>query len=291
MTLRSSVRELVARTTRAQGRGNTYFVSSVTGSSGNAGTSVDFPKATIAQALALCSDNQGDVIYVLQGHVQDIVEASGLTISVDGVSIIGLGNGSERPTLTWKTATTATCLVSGDNVLIENIIVRNDIDSLAIMFSVTGVNATFRRVDHTETASKQTLKFLVTTVAGDGLTVENCKHVQVTAGGTKWIDLVGCDNAVIRNNIFHVSASTFIVGGTTTESLNVTIANNLFVNPADAAAVVLLASSTGMVAFNGGGGGKSAIAGMFALAGAYGVENYSVNTANKSGLLDPVVDA
>lgn len=276
---------------RPKGRGNVFYVHSGTGASGYAGTSPEYPKATLTQALALCTANIGDIIIVMQGHAEDIIAASGITVSVGGVSIIGLGNGAERPTFTFKTATTATWLVSGANVLIENIIVQNDIDSMALMFSVTGANATFRKVDHVETASKQTLKFIVTTATGDGLTVENCKHVQVTAGGTKWIDLVGCDNAVIRNNIFHVSAATFIVGGTTTESLNVTIANNLFVNPADAASVVLLASSTGMVAYNGGGGAKSAIAGMFALAGAYGVENYSVNTANKSGLLDPVVDA
>lgn len=291
MTLRGNVRDLVARTTKAQGRGRTYFVHSGTGSTGNSGLTVEFPKATIAQALALCTDNQGDVIYVLQGHAEDVVSAAALTISVDGVSIIGLGNGSERPTLTFKTATTATCLVSGDNVLIENFIVKNDIDSMALMFDVTGINLTLRKVDHVETASKQTLTFVRTSTAADGLVIENCKHVQVAAGAAKWIDLVGCDNAVIRNNIFHVQASTHVIGGTTTESLNVTIADNLFVNAADAAVIVLLASSTGIAARNGAGGGKTAIAGTFALANAYGIENYALNTVNKNGALEPGVDS
>ena len=72
--------------------------------------------------------------------------------------------------------------------------------------------------------------------------------------------------------------------------MEVLIINNQFINPADAAGVVLLANSTGFVGNNFGGGGKTSQAGFFALASAYGGLNYATNAANKNGTIDPAAD-
>lgn len=289
-TLRGNVRNLLAvQGIQPLGRGQVFYVDSVNGNSSYGGTTPDYPKATLTQALALCTTGRGDVIIVMPGHVETISGAAGIAIAKANVRIVGLGAGSSRPTFTWS-ATASTWTVTAANVTIENILCVVSIDSVVNGFAVSAANCTFNRVDFAETASKQMLIFIGTTAAADGLTIRNCHHVQVAAGSAKWIDLVGVDNCRIEDNLLHVNATTHVIGGTTTASLNVNIVRNLIVNAADAGSIVLLASSTGIVAYNGVGSGKSAIAGSVALANAYGVNNYAVNTVNTSGILDPVAD-
>lgn len=270
--------------------GSYFFVDSTTGSNGNTGKSPAKPFKTIDYAIGKCTASKGDVIVVMPGHTETITGAGGITCDVAGISIIGLGNANLRPTLTWS-ATASTILVTADNVLLRNFICKVSIDSVVTGISITGAGCTLDAVDFQETSAKQMLVFIQTAATADYLTIKNCRHRQVAAGSAKWIDLVGADYAEIRNNDILVQASTHVIGGTTTESLDIVIDSNIIVNPADAAQVVLLASSTGMVSNNAGGGAKSAIAGGFALASAFGRENYTCNTANKNGLLDPVVDS
>src|SRR4051812_2686908 len=86
--------------------GTAYFVCNLTnknGSDGNSGLTPAQPLATVAKALTLVTANNDDVIYVMQGHAENIASASAIACSVAGVSIVGLGNGNLRPTFTWKT--------------------------------------------------------------------------------------------------------------------------------------------------------------------------------------------
>jgi hypothetical protein len=266
-----------------------YFVQNTIGSDGNKGTK-DKPFKTLDYAIGRCTASKGDIIFLLPGHAETISAAGGITCDVAGVTIIGLGYGSLRPTFTWS-ATASTWLVTAANVTIQNIVCLVSIDSVVKGIDISAAGCTLDAVDFQETSAKQMLIFINTAAGANYLTVKNCYHVQAAAGSAKWIDLVGADWARILNNHFHVSASTHILGGTTTESLEILVKGNTFLNTADAACVVLLANTTGFVVNNFAGGAKSAIAGNFALASAYGGENYSVNTANKCGILDPVADS
>lgn len=270
--------------------GQRFFVHSGTGAdtAGN-GRSPDAPLATIDYAIGLCTANKNDIIYVMPGHAENISAAGYITADIAGISIIGLGNGSNRPTLTFSN-TAGTILVTADNVTIQNVRCTVSVDSVVTGISITGANCTLDAVDFFETASVQMLIFILTSATADGLTIKNCVHIQAAAGSAKWIDLVGCDNCVIVDNFFHVNAITHILGGTTTASLQVNIHRNKFVNPSNAAVIVLLAASTGLVTFNHAGGAKTSQAAMFALASAYGCENFVTNAANTNGLLDPAVD-
>lgn len=281
--------EIINILTSVLSPGNKWYVSSVIGSAGNSGNNEQEPVATIAQAQAKATANNNDIIILLPGHAETISAAGGITLSKAGITIVGIGNKNNRPTLTWS-ATASTLAISAANVTIRNIRTKVSIDSVVKMFDITGAGCTLDAVDFVETASVQALNFLTTTAAADSLTIQNCNHVQVAAGAAKWIDLVGSDNSIVRDSQFFVSASTHILGGTTTESLNLLVENNRFVNPADAAGVVLLASTTGFVHNNYGGGAKSAQAGFFALASAYGGYNAVTNAANKNGTIDPAAD-
>src|SRR6185436_14827350 len=78
--------------------GNVFYVHSVSGSDSDSGTSPVAAKATLAAAIALCTANNGDVIFVLPGHSETLTAA--ITVNKAGISIVGLGQGLVRPSLT-----------------------------------------------------------------------------------------------------------------------------------------------------------------------------------------------
>lgn len=56
--------------------------------------------STIDAAISACTANAGDIIYVMPGHTE-AVTVSSIACDVAGVTIIGLGAGSLKPTLTF----------------------------------------------------------------------------------------------------------------------------------------------------------------------------------------------
>lgn len=270
--------------------GSVFFVHSGTGSNSNSGVRKDRALATVQAAINKCTADKKDIIYVLPGHAESITGAGTITCSVAGISIIGLGNRQNRPTFTW-TATTSTWLVTAANVTISNIRCTVSVDSVVKGIDISAAGCTLDRVDFFETASVQMLIFINTNASATDLLIQNCRHHQATAGSAKWIDLVGADRARILNNHFHVNATTHIIGGTTTASVELLITGNTFVATANAAAIVLLANSTGFVHNNFAGGAKTSQVGMFALASAYGGLNYVTNTVNTTGIVDPAADS
>ncbi|MBX4215334.1 hypothetical protein KW797_00065 [Candidatus Parcubacteria bacterium] len=269
--------------------GKVFFVDSNLGNNGRNGRSPEQALATIANALARCTANKGDIIVAMPGHTETISAAGTLT-AVAGVTVIGLGSGTLKPLLTWS-ATGSTFAISAANFRLINVNTQVSVDSVVVMFPVTAAGFVMDSVDFIETSAKQALIFLNTTAAGVQPTIRNCKHRQITAGCTKWIDLVGADRFVIENCFFHLHASTHIIGGTTTESLQGLLQNINSVNEADAANILMLANTTGFANNCRSGGAKSAVAAMNAFASMYAAECYSSNDANKNGLLDPTVSS
>ncbi len=276
--------------------GANFFVSSVTGSANNDGLSWNAPKATIAQALALCTANKADRIFLAPDHVETI-GASGLAWNVAGVSIIGVGNGANRPTLTWHT-TDAVVTVSGANMLIANIRTTVDLDEVVSMFLVTGAGVTFDTVDFVEGTAAQAIQWMLTTAAADQLTIQNCRHVQLTAAGSaqKWIQVVGTDGFRCLNNTFQLvanaSTSSELISGSTA-LVYCEIARNLiqFIGATIDSVINLVTGSTGIIADNRIASGTSvATAAVITGDGCFMFNNLWADTAAASGLLAPVVD-
>lgn len=117
--------------------GKVFWVTSNGGSDINAGTRTR-PRATIAGALSLCKADRGDIIMCKSGHVETVSAAAGIAIATSGVSIIGLGQGADRPTLTFGTSTAASVTVTANNVTIQNIVGVTAINGLLNPFNVTG---------------------------------------------------------------------------------------------------------------------------------------------------------
>lgn len=99
--------------------------------------------ATLSAAIDACTASAGDVIFVMPGHTETISDAAGLLVDTAGITIIGLGNGNDRPTFSFGTSTAASMDVTADNVKIKNIIGLAAIDGLTKPFNITGNNGEF----------------------------------------------------------------------------------------------------------------------------------------------------
>jgi hypothetical protein len=96
--------------------GNVFFVDS--GVAGASGRSPDEAVASIDTAIGLCTANNGDVVYVMPGHTEAVTSTS-IACDVAGVTFVGLGSGSSKPTLTFG-ATSSTINVTAANCTWQN---------------------------------------------------------------------------------------------------------------------------------------------------------------------------
>jgi hypothetical protein len=262
----------------------------VSGSNGNKGTYLQ-PFATIGYALTQVTANRGDIIVAMPGHTETIASATSL-VPVAGTAVIGLGIGNLRPTLTFST-TASQIAVAAANFMMSNIITTVSVTSVVAMFNVTAAGFVMHKVDYAQVSAKSPISFLITSAAGDDMVISQCTHVQNAAVAvTKWVDLIGADRAIIEDCYISCNATTHVIGGTTTASLDVLLQRNTLINAAtNVACIIMLANSTGVARDNVCTGAKTALAGTIALANLQGSQNFATHTANKSGILDPVADA
>lgn len=225
------------------------------GSDGNSG-SYDSPKATIAGALLQCAAGRGDVIYVKAGHAEVITSATSLALNVAGVTVVGLGAGASRPTLTFSTATTATIAVTAAGCgLINFNIVASGIASLAAVVSVSAADFAFSGNTVALTSVNAAVLGISSTAAGNSMVIDsNVFNATVGAGNTTAIQIVGGFGHQITNN-FIEGLFTAGVGGIsniTTAALDCIIAGNWINNTTAAStkAITMVAGSSGMIANN-----------------------------------------
>lgn len=95
------------------------------------------PVATLANALLQATASKGDVIIAMQGHVETISDATTTNLSKKGVSLVGLGSGTSRPTFTLAVANTAAIAVSADDCLVSNCLFVANFLSIASCFLLT----------------------------------------------------------------------------------------------------------------------------------------------------------
>jgi hypothetical protein len=176
------------------------------------GTSVLF--TTLAAASAACVAGRGDVIFVMAGHTENISSSTALTLSISGVSIIGLGTGNNRPIYTLDTATTSTINVTANNITIANMIFQANFANIAALFTLT--TATDFRVQSCEIRDKSAiLNFLgiVTTDStsnhSDGLVIDTCIiNLLATSGAVYLYKPTGTNDRVRISNNYFIAQST-----------------------------------------------------------------------------------
>lgn len=207
--------------------------------------------AMIADANTVAS--RGDVILVMPGHTETIVGAAGVALNEAGLTIIGLGSGSLRPTITFTTSTAASFDISAANSWIENIVFTCGIDAQLAMVNVTAADVTFMKCEfNTNSGTVGAVAGILTAATATRLRVEECRFLgpAVNSGTTTTAQIkheVGVDY-IIKNNYFTGKMTQAIVNVATV--LRGLIDSNRFVVATGTVAITMAAASTPFITNN-----------------------------------------
>ena len=235
--------------------GSRFFVHSGTGTDGAGyGQNPEAPVATIDYAVGLCTANKNDIIYVMPGHNEGIIAAAAIDFDIAGISVIGLGSGSLKPTIDYDHAD-ATVAVGADNVTIKNIRFRTSANAVGVGLDIED-GADYAHIDGcefgwAETATDEFAISIRTNDASNYALIENCIFDAGAQAAVTAISFVkDTEGTIVRNNIFRGNYSTACINGETTASTNLLIEKNLFYQGATEPAIELLTASTGTIRDN-----------------------------------------
>jgi hypothetical protein len=278
----------------AHSTGNRFYVDSGSSSNGDSagyGQSPDSPFATIDFAVSQCTANNGDIIYAMPGHAETVSAAGGLDLDVAGMSLIGIGHGTDMPTVTLDTATSADVDIDAANVLVENITFSANYADIVAAIDVNADDFTMRGCRFLETATNMNALIWIQDASGtdsDRITIEDCSCKLLDAANTHFINFAGTgDGHIVRNNLLTGDWGTMCIGGAGVVTF-CSIYNNYVYNAAtDAdACISMAATATGICANNRCTGGHASQGITEGRLGA--LENYYVqHTLATSGILEP----
>lgn len=263
------------------------------------GTFMIYP--TIQTAMAACTSNRGDYIYVAPGYVG----GAGIVMNKIGMTIIGLGNGLNRPTITYGSAA-MTYQVTAANVTLKNFHHIANFADVAAAYTVNAKDFQLENCTFDDNASNLNFKSIVITGStdneADGLKVLNNNFRGLATSPDAFISILAAEKRVrIEDNrvfmaatndvghfltlsskimtVINVSRNRLIVVGATTATVGIFltgsgststgIVENNYVASLDTTSELIATAGTGMAFFN----------------------NYYTGTADASGKLWPVVDA
>lgn len=221
------------------------------GSNGNPGT-YQKPFSTIHYASTRCTASRGDIIAVMPGHIETVTAAAGLALAKAGVAVVGLGVGSNRPTINFTTATTADMDIDAANVTLYNLLFTGGIDALAAPIDVNAADCNIINCEWRDVTGQATDVILADANA-DRLVIDGHFHNgAAAAGGASAIALIGMDNPVIQN--FKIVGN-FSVGGIdirTTAAVDVDIHDGYIwnKNASDIGVIDTITASTGKIGPN-----------------------------------------
>lgn len=189
---------------------NVYWVDS--GDSENAdgagGGTAEQPFATIDFAVGQCVANQGDVILVKPGHTETVTAAAGLDLDVAGITVIGIGNGADRPNVNFTTVVGADMDVDAASITVVNILFTGGIDALTGPIDINTADFSLINCEYRDVTG-QTTDCIVIADAADRLLIDGYTHRGAAADGADSAILFvpvaagGIEDAVIRNfNIY-----------------------------------------------------------------------------------------
>jgi hypothetical protein len=221
-----------------------------------------------------------------------------VTIIDGSFAVSGIDATQFAPGLLSLTATASTITVSAANVTFKNLIVNPGVAEIDAAFTISGSDCVLDGLRCYPVSTYSYESFVLTTATADHLVIKNCDLVQTVAptANKPFISLVGADYARIENNKLMVTVSNHadscLIGGATTESLYVIIANNLLTGYAAGTTwlsiLKLYTGTTGLVAYNAMAGTVTATTTMNDSATCFSVENYCIKIVDASGVIDPV---
>jgi len=181
--------------------GKIFFVDSGHAAAADSGKGdFDHPYATLDYAVGNCTASNGDYIYVAPGHAESLSAAAALAFDVAGITVVGMGYGSLRPTFTFDTAITADMDIDAANTTLINLLLVNGIDALAAPIDVNAADFSMINCETRDNnASYQCDDFIVSDANADRMSIIGWTH-RANGGKTgaqSAISIVGGNDHVI----------------------------------------------------------------------------------------------
>jgi hypothetical protein len=237
--------------------GDLWFVDSTHARAANAvgmGRDPDHPFATIHYANTQAADNNGDVIYVAPKHAEDIDAAGAITLDKQGMRVIGLGIGDDRPTLTWSD-TVSTLAIDDCDILVKNFRFVQGINTIVVMVDVNGDDFTLLEDEFVEAAGLAAVSFVDLDGGGanacDNFKMIRCRAVQHTAGADQVVDIAQIHDGIeIRECVMDVDCVNACIYSGSAHTDCVIAENYLHNRNAGEHAIEFSAAATGFIVNN-----------------------------------------
>jgi len=205
------------------------------GTSGD-GSGLTLENAYVTVALAEAACGAGDVVYIADGHDEEIGD---LLINVANVSFIGLGEGDARPLLTLNDNTDE-ITIDAAGVTMKNIRIQSGVTACVKAFYIddAGIGCTLDSIafiDGEASTVDEFVDVIQVNAAASNLTVKNCTYYSLDATGhtNSFLDLgeTTIDSPTIEGcTIFGMFAEAPIWGGAAAVPVNVVIKDNVISN-------------------------------------------------------------
>ena len=232
--------------------GNIWFVDSGETTLGSdaagSGRSPDSPFLTLDYAIASCTASNGDVIYCMPGHTEDLDADSAVDIDVAGISVIGLGRGAARPTFD-NSAAAGDFKLAADSTYIENLLFTGGVDIGTGIIEVSAADCVIKNCEFRDVTGQATDALMVTD-GSDRLLIDGYRHIGAAApGANSAIAITSSDDIEIKNFYIYGNFAVGAIDFRTTASPRANIHHGTMwnANAADICIVDTITASTGFI--------------------------------------------
>lgn len=271
-------------------KGTVRFVDSNV-SGGVAGNGLSWDAAHLTIDAAINASKADDVILVAPAHAETLSAAAGIDADVAGLTIIGLGSGSRRPTITMGTVTTVDVDIDAAGITFENLLFLANFADIVAAIDVNATDFTIRNCEFREASA---LNFLVciqdaAAAGSDRMSILGCRANCTDAANTHFVNFAGTgDGHRVQGNVLYGDWGTMAIGGAGIVT-NCAVLDNVVANIATDtdAGINFAATATGFCMRNLVGT-EAAQANQITAGDMVICENYgAVRTEDLSGILEP----
>ena len=221
------------------------------------------PYATIDYAVGRAGTpnatgpNNGNLILVLSGHTETVSSAGLLDIDIAGLTIAGVGSGSDRPNINFTTVVGADMDVDAANTTLYNLLFTGGFDALTGPIDINAADCSIINCEYRDVTGQATDVFVVAQEADrlliDGLLFRGA----VADGGDSAILMVsgtasdatgGPDDVILRNFSIYGNFDTGAIENITGGLIRASIHNGfIWTEAAEDLAINLNGTSTGFI--------------------------------------------
>ena len=212
---------------------------------------------TIDEAVGACTASRGDTIIAAPGHVETVTAAGGLTLDVAGITLIGLGQGADRPQINFTTATTADMDVDAASITMVNFLFTGGVDEIASMIDVNAADFTMIDCEIRDVTGQMAIAMATDANADRMKLIRPVFNLAAAAGATEAIRIIGGDDIEIISPKIYGNFSTGAIQVHTTATVRLKVYGNSDcpayiwnANAADVAIVDTVTASTGFIGPN-----------------------------------------